>query len=125
MGRVRENIQVNGKSFWALFDTSSRNTYVTHKVARGLTKIKLVVPFKVSLGGKKHTLREVVSFAARLKGKPIYLQGFLVDRLGTDEDGKEIQILFGALDMQRWGVRVLTDEERLDMSRYSREFVEY
>ncbi len=33
MGRVRENIEINGRQCWTLFDTGARNTYVVPEVA--------------------------------------------------------------------------------------------
>jgi hypothetical protein len=34
-------------------------------------------------------------------------------------------VLFGSIAMQEWGIRLLIDEERLDLSRYPREFTEF
>ena len=34
-------------------------------------------------------------------------------------------ILFGALAMQQWGIRPVPDQEKLDLSHYSKEFVEF
>ena len=36
MGRVRSNVVIEGDSFWALFDTGARNTYVVEEVASRL-----------------------------------------------------------------------------------------
>jgi len=49
----------------------------------------------------------------------------VIDEIGKDENGTPIEILFGALAMQQWGIRLLPDEERLDLSHYPREFVEF
>jgi len=37
----------------------------------------------------------------------------------------ECQVLLGALAMQQWGIRPIPDEERLDMSHYTREFLKF
>lgn len=125
MGRVRQFIRVNGRSFWALFDPGSRNTYITEDVARHLTEIKLSNMRKVGLGGRARILRKFVVLEAKIKGKPIEEQAYVIEKLGKDEDNKEIKVLIGALAMQRWGIRVFPDEERIDMSRYPKEFVEF
>lgn len=49
----------------------------------------------------------------------------VIDEIGHDEEGKTIDILFGALAMQQWGIRLMPKEERLDMTYYPEEFVEY
>jgi hypothetical protein len=42
----------------------------------------------------------------------------VIDEIGQDEEGKPIEILFGALAMQQWGIRPVPDEERLDLTHY-------
>jgi len=49
----------------------------------------------------------------------------VIKDIGKDEDGKPIEILFGALAMQQWGIRLLPAEEKLDLSHYPEEFVEF
>jgi hypothetical protein len=36
-----------------------------------------------------------------------------------------IEVLFGALAMQQWGIRPITDQEKLDLTHHPKEFVEY
>jgi len=47
------------------------------------------------------------------------------DQLGDDENGTPIEILFGALAMQQWGIRLIPEQEKLDLSHYPEEFVEF
>lgn len=49
----------------------------------------------------------------------------VIDEIGADEDGRRIEILFGDLAMQQGGIRPIPDEERLDLSHYPEEFVEF
>ena len=49
----------------------------------------------------------------------------MINDIGPDEEGKPIDILFGARAMQQWGIRAVPDEERLDLSHYPDEFVEF
>jgi hypothetical protein len=39
--------------------------------------------------------------------------------------GTPIEILFGALAMQQWGIRPVPDEEKLDLLAYPEEFLEF
>jgi hypothetical protein len=49
----------------------------------------------------------------------------VVEKIGMDEDNRAIEVLFGALAMQQWGIRPVPDEEKLDLSHYPEEFVEF
>ena len=49
----------------------------------------------------------------------------VLDKIGLDEEGKPIEVLFGALAMQEWGIRLIPEHEKLDMSHYPTEFVEF
>ena len=125
MGRVREHIKVNGKKFWTLFDTGARNTYVVPAVASRLVTSKLPKTFRSALGGGIKQTREAAVLNADVQGCKISTHAMVLDEIGKDEDGKPIEVLFGALAMQQWGIRPIPDEEKLDMSRYPKEFVEF
>lgn len=125
MGRVREHIQVNGRKCWTLFDTGARNTYVTKDVARMLATSKLIKPFRTALGGSTKVAKESAILDAKIHGQPISTHAMVIDEIGADEDGKPIEVLFGALAMQQWGIRPIPDQERLDMSHYSKVFLEF
>src|SRR6266851_7003185 len=125
MGRVREHIKVNGKKCWTLFDTGARNTYVIPSVASRLVTSKLPKTFRSALGGSVKRAREAAVLNAEVQGCKISTLAMVIDRIGEDEDGKAIEILFGALAMQNWGIRPIPDEEKLDLSHYPKEFVEF
>lgn len=125
MGRIRENIEVKGGDFWTLFDTGARNTYVSRDVANSLVTSKAEKPIRTKLGGEVREIDQTTVLEASIDGHPISTHAFVVDEIGTDEDGKPIQVLFGALAMQQWGIRPIPDEERLDLSHYPTEFLEF
>ena len=125
MGRVRENIDVKGRKCWTLFDTGARNTYVTPDVAALLPTSKLAKPFRTGFGGMEREATRAVVLDADIEGCTISTHAMVLDEIGNDEDGKPIEVLFGALAMQQWGIRPIPDLEKLDMSRYSRDFVEF
>ena len=62
---------------------------------------------------------------AEVEGHLVSTHALVVDEIGADEDGRPIEILFGALAMQQWGIRPIPDEEKLDLSHYPEEFVEF
>ena len=74
----------------------------------------------VQAGPLQETVAEISTISRRA---PIH--ALVVDEIGKDEEGKPIEILFGALAMKQWGIRPVPDEERLDLSHYPDEFVEF
>jgi hypothetical protein len=125
MGRIREYIRVNGKKFWTLFDSGARNTYIVPAVAAVLTTTKLPKTFRSSLGGGIKKAKEAAVLAAEVQGHKLFTNAMVIDDIGNDEDAKPIQVLFGALAMQQWGIRLVPEEERLDLTHYPKEFVEF
>jgi hypothetical protein len=125
MGRVREHIEVKGHKFWTLFDTGARNTYVVPRVSAHLATSQLPNTFRTALGGKVREATQAAVLDADVQGCKISTHAMVLDEIGKDEDGNPIDILFGALAMQQWGIRPIPDQEKLDMSHYSKEFLEF
>lgn len=125
MGRVREAIEVDGRRCWTLFDTGARNTYVTEAVAQMLATSTTPQPIRSALGGSVRETQTAALLEGRIQGRPFSTHALVLEQIGIDEDGKPIEILFGALAMQQWGIRPVPDEERLDLSHYPQEFTEF
>jgi hypothetical protein len=125
MGRIREHIKVNGKKCWTLFETGARNTYVIPTVASQLVTFELPKTFRSALGGKVRKAKRGAALNAQIQGHKVSTHAMVVDEIGRDEDGKLIEVLFGALAMQQWGIRPVPDEERLDLTHYPKGFVEF
>jgi len=118
-------IDVNGRECWTLFDRGARNTYVVPEVASLLTTSKLKKPFRSAIGGKVKETTETALLEAEVEGRRISTHAMVVDEIGNDEEGKPIEILFGALAMQQWGIRLIPEREKLDLTHYPEEFVEF
>jgi hypothetical protein len=125
MGRVRENIEVKGQKFWTLFDTGARQTYIVPRVAALLATSQMPKVFRSALGGKVRETTQAAVLDAEIEGCAISTHAMVIDEIGTDEDGKPIDVLLGALAMQQWNIRPIPDLEKLDMSHYSGEFLEF
>ena len=118
-------ISVDGRECWTLFDSGARNTYVVPSVAQALKTSTTPRPIRTALGGDiKETNTEAV-LHAEVEGHSIATYALVINEIGRDEDGKAIEILFGELAMQQWGIRLDPAEEKLDLSNYPREFVEF
>jgi len=110
---------------WTLFDTGARNTYVIPDVAKVLSTTRMAHPFHTALGGAVKETNTSAILQAEIEGHLIATHAMVIDEIGKDEEGKPIEILFGALAMQQWGIRPIPDEERLDLTHYPKEFVEF
>jgi hypothetical protein len=125
MGRIRQTIQVDGRECWTLFDTGARNTYVIPSVAQILKTSAMARAFRTAIGGAVRETKTAAILEAEIQGHPISTHALVLEEIGQDEEGNPIEILFGDLAMQQWGIRPVPDEERLDLSHYPEEFVEF
>jgi len=125
MSRLRRNVVIQGRHFWTLFDTGSRNTYVVPEVASLLPTLDIPRVESVALGGRAHRVEKLCVLSCLVEGLEVYLHARVLQEIGTDEEGKRINILFGALAMEEWSIVPIPHENRLDMTHYPREFVEF
>jgi hypothetical protein len=125
MGGVFGTIQVDGKRFRTLFDSGATNTYVAAGAAKGLSKTRLPVSLPTGIGGKARQVTEFCVLMGKLEGKPINVKAYVLDEIGRDNRGRRIDILFGALAMQEWNIVLVPKEERLDLSHYPAELIEF
>ncbi len=62
---------------------------------------------------------------AEIDGHPISTHAMVLDHIGQDDDGRPIEVLFGSLAMQQWGIRLNPEQEAIDLTHYPNEFVEF
>jgi len=118
-------IAVDGRKCWTLFDSGARNTYVIPSVAEVLKTSATPRTIRTALGGGiKETTTEAF-LHAEIEGHSVATYALVIEEIAKDEDGNRIEILFGALAMQQWGIRLNPAEEKLDLSQYPDEFVEF
>jgi len=125
MGPIRQMIAVNGRKCWTLFDSGARNTYVTPSVAEMLKTSPTPRTIHTALGGGIKDANTAAVLNANIEGHPISTHALVIENIGRDEDGNPIEILFGALAMQQWGIKLNPPEEKLDLTNYPEEFIEF
>ena len=125
MGRIRENVAIEGRNCWTLFDSGARNSYITKSCTEGLLVVSLTEPRSFALGGKAHTIDAACLVQARVEGHPVEFHANVTDEIGKDADGKPIDILFGAIAMQQWGIKLDVPNEKLDLTHLAHDFVEF
>ena len=116
---------MQGRSAWTLFDSGARNTYIVPEIAAELSTTNLPRPTYTKLGGETKVSSQAAVLIGEVDGKPFHTEAMVIDRIGDDEEGKAIEVLFGALAMQQWGIRLIPEEEKLDLSHYPTEFTEF
>jgi len=125
MTRIRQIIAVDGRKCWTVFHPSTRNSYVTSSVAELLKTHPTPRPIRTALGGAMKESNCVALLEGEIQDHRVSTHAFVVEEIGEDEDGIPIEILFGALAMQQWGIRPKPWEDRLDFSHYPKELVEF
>ena len=125
MGRIREMIDVDGRKCWTLFDSGARNTYIIPAVAELLKTLPTPRTIRTALGGAVKETNTEALLHAEIEGHKISAHALVINEIGNDENGRPIEILFGALAMQQWGIRLVPAEEKLDLTQYPEEFVDF
>ena len=125
MGRIRQMIAVDGRKCWTLFDSGARNTYITPAVAELLKTSATPQTIHTKLGGTVKETNTEALLHADIEGHAVSTYALVLPNIGEDEDGTPIEILFGALAMQQWGIKLNPPEEKLDLSNYPEQFLEF
>ncbi|MEW6103956.1 MAG: hypothetical protein AB1630_09145 [bacterium] len=92
MGRIRQIINVQGQNAWTLFNSESRNTYITPDVAAQLTTINLPHPTYTKLGGERKISSKAAVLVGEIEGKPFHAEAIVIDHIGNDEEERTIEV---------------------------------
>lgn len=125
--RIYDEIVVTGIPVYSVFDSGSRNCYITKSAVDrlDLDVNTLRHAYPVGLGGKKRHVRQTVQVEGTLHGLPLHLLLYVIDELAEDEDGRDIELLFGISAMEIWGVNLDVQNKRLDLTHFTKEFIEF
>lgn len=106
MSRPLVEVEIEGSKLNAILDTGAWRSYIRSELAERLPAVP-VEPFEVKLGGKTFSVREgkLVSGIVKDTEGRAYRFGHVlypISDLGQ-EDGKKIDLLFGAVILEDWG----------------------
>ena len=124
-GHIRKSLRVGDRDCWTLFDSGARHSHITRSAAAGLNLQPLLTPRRSMLGGSTHEVTHVCLVQSNIDGHPLEFQASVIDEIGSDEDGRAIEVLFGAIAMQLWGIRLDPQNEALDLSHFTLDFLEF
>jgi len=125
MGRIIRNIEIEGQPAVALFDTGAVYTYVRSSLVRDVPRRSVTRPARVALGGKEIEIREMCLIEGKIEGLDFFGNAVPVDDIGR-ADGRELDVLVGALTMEQWEIRLDPKSGALDLEGLRRrEFTEF
>lgn len=106
MSRPLVEVEIGGSKLNAILDTGAWRSYIRSELAERLPVVP-VEPFEVKLGGQTFSVREgrlVSGFVKDTEGRA-YRFGHVLYPIGDlgQEDGKKIDLLFGAVILEDWG----------------------
>src|SRR5262249_25034114 len=101
------------------------NTYIVPEVAARLTTTNLPSPMQTRLGGGTKSSSLAAMLVGTIAGKPFNTNAIVLDNIGPDDEGKPIEILFVALAIPQWGIRLIPEFEDIDLTHYPEVFVEF
>jgi hypothetical protein len=124
MARTFKNIQVEGKEAFVLFDTGSLRSYVRKEFASEVRR--KTIPFKVGLGGFSFEIDESCLLNCEIEGLGFDIEAHPIKELGTDERGRRIDAVIGAIGMEKWGLIPDPRTGSIDLTLLrKREFIEF
>jgi hypothetical protein len=124
MTRTFREIEIEGKKAYVLFDTGSMRSYVRKEFASEFKR--KTVPFDVGLGGRTYRIDEVCLLNCAIEGLGFDIEAHPVEELGSDERGKRIDAIIGALAMEKWVLIPDPKTGKIDLTALrKREFTEF
>jgi hypothetical protein len=125
MGRVYATITAANKPLHALFDTGAVHNYIAVKAAQELCPRFLPKAFNVSLGESVRKISQVCFVPGEIQGNYLYFLAYVIEEIGNDESGEEIDLILGAREMEVWNISIDPKEEKLDLTHFRKKFIEY
>jgi len=123
--RIVKEIEVQGKTAAALFDTGSPHTYVALRLLENTPTQALRHPYKVALGGKTFEVKIHCSIQGAIDGLEFHTEAVPIEEIGN-VDGKKLDVIVGALTMEEWEIIPNPKEGTLDLTGLKRrEFTEF
>jgi len=130
MGRILQEIDVRKKKLLTLFDSGSDITYVTKDALPEGIHCERIPERMAHLASQTHKITKSCILPVKLDGQAFAIQAFVVDSIGggrkIPEAGRKIDILFGAIMMEEWDIKLDPKGKKLDMSGLEkREFISF
>ena len=124
MTRTFKEIEIEGKKAYSLFDTGSLRSYTWKEFASEVRR--KTIPFKVGFGGRLYEADEVCLQICAIDGLEFDIEAHPVEEIGSDERGRRIDAIIGAIGMEKWGLIPDPKTGSIDLTTLrKREFIEF
>ena len=124
MSRIVRQIEVEGRTLNAMFDTGAVRSYVAREARPSSGLIRSATPVTVGLGGSERRLEERCDFAATIEGLDFDITAYVIDGSVDTEFGR-IDVIVGDLTMEEWWIKLDPANNEIDLSMLRRrEFTE-
>ena len=125
MARIIKTIEIEGQPAVALFDTGALYSYVRSSLVREVPRRAMIPPARVALGGREIDILELCLVQGKIEGLDFLGDAVPVDNIGH-VDGNDLDVLIGALTMERWKIKLDPKTGTLDLEGLERrEFTEF
>ena len=126
MARIIKEIEVEGKSAVALFDTGAYHTYIRNEFVADIPgRMVSVKPYEVALGGKIIAVEKICIINGKIEGFGFDTKAVPIDEIGR-ADGYELDAIIGALMMEEWEIKLDLKAQTLDLEGLRRrEFIDF
>ncbi|MEW6095427.1 MAG: hypothetical protein AB1567_02715 [bacterium] len=125
MPRIIKEIEIEGKSAIALFDTGAYHTYIRNEFVTDIPQREVPEPYKVALGGNVIEVKRVCVINGRIEGYGFDTKSVPIEKIGK-ADGYELDAIIGALTMEEWEIKLDPKSKTLDLTGLKvREFTDY
>lgn len=130
MGRIIQEVEVKRKKLLTLFDTGSDITYVAKDALPEDIHCVRIPERRAHLASQTHRITKSCILPIKINGQAFAVQAFVVDSIGggrkIPEANRKIYILFGAVMMEEWDIKLDPKSKKLDMSGLEkREFISF
>jgi len=125
MSRIIKEIEIEGQSAVALFDTGAMYTYVRESLLAQAPRRAVARPVRVALGGQTVDIRELCLVNGKIEGLDFFTDAVPVSDLGR-ADGHSLDAIVGARTLEQWEIKLDPKVGTLDVEGLRRrEFTEY
>lgn len=123
--RVHLPIEVQGRDCWTSFDPTSLHSYISRAAAAHLPQTELHSPHTTRLTGTPQPIEEVCLVIADVEGRSVDFLANVIEDIGRDESGREIDVVFGSIAMKQSNIKIDPANKKLDFTNYGRMIVEF